>query len=66
MEAIERNNAEHIWIQQATFKKKLEIDKLMDYCAQNLEFEIMMRYDTLKNKCDIDLVTLSDYEILDW
>ena len=33
----------------------------MDY-AQNSEFEIMMRYDTLKTKCGIDLVTLGDYE----
>ena len=43
----ERDNAEHRRIQQAKFEEKLEIDKLMD-CAQNLEFEIMMRYGTLK------------------
>ena len=58
-EAIERDNVEHMRIQQAKFEEKLKIDKLMD-CARNLEFEIMTHYDTLKNKCDIDLAKLSD------
>ena len=62
-ETIKKNAAEQKQIQQAKFEEKLKIEKLMD-CAQNLEFEITMRHDTLKNKCDIDLEKLGDYEIL--
>ena len=34
-------------------------------CANNLYYEIKIRYETLKGKCMIDLSKLNDYEVLD-
>ena len=40
------------------------IKDLLD-CANNLKFEIQVRYDTFHNKCSMNLDDLNDYEILD-
>ena len=57
--------AEEEHFKQAKFEEKIKIDNLLS-CAQNLEFEIKLRYDSLKVKCTSDLSKLSDYEILDF
>ena len=45
----------------------LEQKKIKDLfdCADNLKFEIQVRYDTFHNKCSMNLDDLNDYEILD-
>ena len=37
----------------------------MMICANNLYYEIKIRYETLKGKCMIDVSKLNDYEVLD-
>ena len=37
----------------------------MMICANNLYYEIKIRYETLKGKCMIDLSKLNDYKVLD-
>ena len=49
---------------QIDLEKQKKINGILD-CAENLKFEIKVRYDTFHNKCSVNLDNLNDYEILD-
>ena len=63
-EAYDRKVAEERRLSEEKFAEERRMDELMN-CAENLHFEIDVRYKTFTKKCKIDVTELSDHEILD-